>query len=193
MSTRRLIVNADDLGQCLGINRGIAEAADQGIVTSASLMVRWPAAVDAVRWAVTQPQISLGLHVDLGEWTCRDGAWTELYRVVEPDNTQAVDEELSRQLGAFLRLVGHPPTHLDSHQHGHHKEPLRSQMLALATRLAVPLRGMTDSVNHCGSSYGQWGTGIPTPKESPCPRFCRSLTACPRAPPSWDVTRAPTA
>jgi chitin disaccharide deacetylase len=164
VSTRRLIVNADDLGQCLGINWGIADAADRGIVTSASLMVRWPAAADAVRWAIDQPRISIGLHVDLGEWTCRDGAWTELYRVVEPNNAQAVDEELSRQLGTFLRLLGRPPTHLDSHQHVHHKEPLRSKMLALAARLAVPLRGMTDSVNHCGSFYGQWGTGIPYPE-----------------------------
>ena len=37
-------------------------------------------------------------------------------------------------------------------------------MLALATRLAVPLRGMTDSVNHCGSFYGQWRTGTPYPE-----------------------------
>lgn len=163
-STRRLIVNADDLGQSRGINQGIAEAAGRGIVTSASLMVRWPAAADAVQWAATRPQVSIGLHVDLGEWTYQDGAWAEVYRVVEPDDAEGVDEELSRQLGAFLRLVGRPPTHLDSHQHVHQKEPLRSQMLAVAARLAVPLRGMTDSINHCGSFYGQWGAGNPYPE-----------------------------
>ena len=42
--TRRLIVNADDLGLSAGVNRGIVEAHARGIVTSASLMVRQPAA-----------------------------------------------------------------------------------------------------------------------------------------------------
>src|SRR5690606_32196259 len=34
----RLIVNADDFGIAAAVNRGIAEAFDRGIVTSASLM-----------------------------------------------------------------------------------------------------------------------------------------------------------
>jgi len=41
MSDRRyLIVNADDFGQSPGVNRGIIQAHEHGIVTSASLMVR---------------------------------------------------------------------------------------------------------------------------------------------------------
>ena len=38
-----LVVNADDLGLSTGVNRDIAEAVEHGIVTSTSLMVRWPA------------------------------------------------------------------------------------------------------------------------------------------------------
>jgi predicted glycoside hydrolase/deacetylase ChbG (UPF0249 family) len=41
---RLLIVNADDLGLSEGVNAGIAEAHERGIVTSASLMVRQGAA-----------------------------------------------------------------------------------------------------------------------------------------------------
>ena len=41
---RCVIINADDFGLSAGINRGIIEAHERGIVTSASLMVRWPAA-----------------------------------------------------------------------------------------------------------------------------------------------------
>ena len=43
-ATRSLIVNADDFGQSPGMNRGTIAARERGIVTSASLMVRWPAA-----------------------------------------------------------------------------------------------------------------------------------------------------
>lgn len=37
----------DDFGQCAGINRGIITAYEGGFVTSASLMVNWPAATEA--------------------------------------------------------------------------------------------------------------------------------------------------
>src|SRR5206468_10377269 len=72
---RYLIVNADDLGYSHGVNRGILEAHSSGIVTSASLMVRWPATTDAVLAARDCPGLSLGLHLDLGEWACRNGQW----------------------------------------------------------------------------------------------------------------------
>ena len=67
VSTRYLIVNADDFGQSHGVNRGIMQAHRRGIVTSASLMVRWLAASEAAAYAREHPSLSLGLHVDLGE------------------------------------------------------------------------------------------------------------------------------
>jgi predicted glycoside hydrolase/deacetylase ChbG (UPF0249 family) len=54
--TRQLIVNADDFGQSAGVNRGVIEAHENGIVTSASLMVRWPDAADAARYARPAPR-----------------------------------------------------------------------------------------------------------------------------------------
>ncbi len=164
MTGRVLIVNADDLGQSPAINRGVAEAADGGVVTSASLMVRWPHASEAARWAEHLPSFSLGLHVDMGEWAFREGEWRAVYGVVPEGDADAVSDELSRQLGLFLRLVGRPPTHLDSHQNVHRREPLRSLLLAAADRLGVPVRGMSTSVAYCGGFYGQWGNGQPMPE-----------------------------
>ena len=46
-ANKKLIVNADDFGQSPGINKGIIKAREKGIVTSASLLVRYPAAVEA--------------------------------------------------------------------------------------------------------------------------------------------------
>src|SRR3712207_7115710 len=44
-----------------------------GIVTSASLMVRWPAATEAAAYAREHRDLSVGLHLDLGEWVYREG------------------------------------------------------------------------------------------------------------------------
>jgi predicted glycoside hydrolase/deacetylase ChbG (UPF0249 family) len=63
---RCLIITADDFGRSPGVNRGIIAASEGGIVTSASLMVRWPAAAGAA-YARERPDLALGLHFDLGE------------------------------------------------------------------------------------------------------------------------------
>src|SRR5215210_6058372 len=95
---RFLIVNADDFGQSPGVNRGVIAAHERGIVTSASLMVRWPAAAEAAAYARARPGLSVGLHVDLGEWVYRDGAWAARYEVARADDRAAVAAELARQL-----------------------------------------------------------------------------------------------
>jgi len=155
MQPRRLIVNADDFGQSAGISRGILQAHDEGIVTSASLMVRWPGAKEAVEAARSWPRMSVGLHVDLGEWRLEAGEWGSVYEVVSPDDTRAVKTEIARQLEAFHRLVGRSPTHLDSHQHVHRQQPVRSLLIEVADELHVPLRHFTPHVQYCGAFYGQ--------------------------------------
>jgi chitin disaccharide deacetylase len=162
-TTRQLIVNADDFGQSRGINRGIIRAYEHGIVTSASLMVRWPAAAEAAALARANSGLSLGLHIDLGEWIYGDEAWEQLYQVVQVDDRAAVAGEVARQLELFQRLVGRNPTHLDSHQHVHRSEPVYSVMNMVAQELAIPLRHYTPAVRYCGDFYGQTGKGQPLP------------------------------
>src|SRR5688572_8280893 len=112
---RFLIVNADDFGRSRGVNLGVIKAHQQGILTSASLMVRWPAATEAARQGRENPDLSLGLHVDLGEWVFRDDRWVPVYEVVRLEEVGGVEAEVSRQLTSFRELVGRDPTHLDSH------------------------------------------------------------------------------
>ena len=152
---RQLIVNADDFGQSPGTTRGILRAHDVGIVTSTSLMVRWPAAAEAVAAARTRQKLSVGLHIDLGEWRLQDSEWVPVYEVVPLEDVDAVAAEVKRQLDAFRRLVGREPTHLDSHQHVHRREPVRSVLVAVARELAVPLRHFAPQVRYCGDFYGQ--------------------------------------
>jgi chitin disaccharide deacetylase len=162
-TTRQLIVNADDFGQSFGINRGIIRAYEHGIVTSASLMVRWPAAAEAAAFAQSNPGLSLGLHIDLGEWVYRDETWEQLYQVVPMDDHAAVADKVARQLDQFQRLAGRNPTHLDSHQHVHRSEPAYSVVSAISQELAIPLRHYTPTVRYCGNFYGQTGKGLPIP------------------------------
>lgn len=150
-----LIVNADDFGQTPGINRGIITAHRDGIVTSASLMVRWPAAAKAAAYARRHQSLSVGLHIDLGEQILRAGEWVPLYTVLPVQNESTVRDEIARQLDMFERLMGHAPTHLDSHQHVHLREPARGILVEIAQRLGVPLRTCSPEVSYCGSFYGQ--------------------------------------
>lgn len=158
-SARQLIVNADDFGLTPGINRGILLAHDRGLVTSASLMVRGAAAGEAVQEAARRPGLSLGLHVDLCEWEYRDDAWVCRYAVAAVDDAAAVTAEVARQLHVFRSLAGKDPTHLDSHQHVHREEPVRSVLLVTARLLGIPLRHFTPGVVYCGNFYGQSNKG----------------------------------
>lgn len=154
-----LIVNADDFGLSPGVNRGIIECIEHGILTSASLMVRWPAAAEAAAYAITNCAFSVGLHVDLGEWALRNGEWEPLYRVVDTADAVAVAKEIENQLAEFHRLMGRDPSHLDSHQHVHRQEPVRSLMLNRARKLGVPLREFLPTIRYCGDFYGQGSEG----------------------------------
>ena len=155
--SRCLVVNADDFGRSHGINRGIVAAHEHGIVTSASLMVRWPAARDAVVSARRAPDLGLGLHVDLAEWVYTAGEWRPLYEVVDLCDQAAVRAEVWRQVERFDALYGDYPSHLDSHQHVHRSEPVRSTLLEVASELGVVLRGEDRGVDYCGSFHGQTG------------------------------------
>ena len=174
-----LIVNADDFGQSRGITQGIIKAYESGIVTSASLMVRWPAAVYAAAYGREHPRLSLGLHVDLGEWIYREQSWVPLYEVVTLESIRAVREEVVRQLAAFYELLGKQPSHIDSHQHVHLREPARSVLLDIARQLQVPLRHFSPAIGCCGRFYGQTTEGAPFPDAITSERLIETLAGLP--------------
>ena len=62
---RRLIINADDFGRSHSINEAVARAHQQGVLTSASLMINGPACAEAVELARQNPRLGVGLHLTL--------------------------------------------------------------------------------------------------------------------------------
>lgn len=158
---RCVIVNADDFGQSSSINEGIIHGHENGIVTSASLMVRWPAAREAARYARDHPALSVGLHLDFGEWTKRKRGWSALYEVVSLEDQHAIKGEIKTQMEAFVALVGRYPSHIDSHQHVHRRTPVLDVLRTSAPIQGVPVRHVTPAIRYEGEFYGQLGDGTP--------------------------------
>jgi chitin disaccharide deacetylase len=158
---RRLIVNADDFGQSAGCNEGIIRCFERGVLTSASLMVRWRDAQAAAAYARIHPALSVGLHIDLGEWMYRAAEWVELYSVLPDEDPATIRAEVMRQLETFRTLMGSDPTHLDSHQHVHCSAPADRVVTELGAALGIPVRQRCDAVKYVGGFYGQGSSGEP--------------------------------
>ena len=161
---KQLIVNADDFGLTAGVNRGILQAFQDGIVTSASLLVTGSAFEEAVNLARENPELDIGLHLTLVEEQAvlgREGLPTlvdetgrfprtssEFFRraVLGRINWTEVEREIAAQIARFHK-TGLQLSHLDSHQHLHMFPPV----FQIVRRLA---RGM-DNV-WIRNSAGPW-------------------------------------
>ena len=174
---RVLIVNADDFGLSAGVNAGIARSHEQGILTSASLMVRWPAAAEAAQYAAAHERLAVGLHADLGEWEYREGQWVQIYEVVDTDDLEAIEREVLAQLNAFRELLGRDPTHIDSHQHFHTYES-KHIFKRIAADLEVPVRSLTDGI-HYRNFYARTRKGGPLGRDFSAENLMELIAALP--------------
>ena len=134
--TRRAIINADDFGLCRGVNEGIIEAHDSGILSSASLMVNMPGFDHAVELARRRPKLGVGVHLNVirgvpvappdrvsgllsaaGVFT--GSPYTVLKRLTSGELRQAeIETEFRAQVEKVL-ASGIAPDHLDSEKHVH--------------------------------------------------------------------------
>jgi predicted glycoside hydrolase/deacetylase ChbG (UPF0249 family) len=160
-SQTTIIVNADDFGFAKGVNRGVIEAFEHGIVTSASLMVNRPGATEAAAYSRTNHALDLGLHVDLRRWRVRWRPWSS--ERAERRLVAAVSRDVAEQLDRFRHLVERDPTHLDSHQHRHRIDALRPVFMSVVDELDVPLRQFNSRIGFRGDFYGQ-ADGRPNPE-----------------------------
>jgi predicted glycoside hydrolase/deacetylase ChbG (UPF0249 family) len=140
-----LIVNADDFGASRGINLGILEAHRRGILTSASLLVNTPSSEAAAEMSRTVPDLSVGLHADVRKELGASDALSS------PDLRAALREQFAR----FQRLMGRPPTHLDSHHNTHRDPRALPCFLELAREHGLSLREHS-RVRYFSKFYGRW-------------------------------------
>jgi predicted glycoside hydrolase/deacetylase ChbG (UPF0249 family) len=142
-------------------------------------MVRQPAASEAAGYGKERCELSVGLHLDLGEWVWRSGEWQQAYAVVALDDPDAVLAEVGRQLEAFRQLMCCEPTHIDSHQHVHRQEPVLSITRALAAQLGVPLRDFAPRPRYAGGFYGLGAKNAPFPEGITCGNLIGTFSMLP--------------
>jgi len=132
-NAKLLIVHADDVGMCHGVNVATVEAMTKGWVSSASIMVPCPWFPEAVELARANPKLDFGLHLTLnskwryykwGPVTPRD----QVRSLVDGEGflrrsyietlgfaaAEDVEKEIRAQVQRALEFGLHP-THLDSH------------------------------------------------------------------------------
>jgi predicted glycoside hydrolase/deacetylase ChbG (UPF0249 family) len=194
--SRHLVVNADDLGLTIGVNDGIFDAHDSGILTSASLIANAPATADAIRRVRTHPSLGIGVHLtlvdgepvlppgDVPTLIADDGRFRRSWKpfiaacLERRVSLVEVERELTAQIER-LRGAGIEPTHLDSHKHVHAYPPVFAIVARLAARFGIPavrvpyegrmgLVGLVGLVGRIGQ-VGRMGSDLAGPPALPAP------------------------
>ena len=153
---RTLVVNADDLGLTAGINNGVFDAHDRGILTSASLMTNAPATVNAIRRLRSRPTLGIGVHLTLVDGAPMhlpdrvptllrdDGRFYPSWKpfIVACLTGRVSMDEVEHELACQIERVideGIRPTHLDTHKHVHVYPPIFAIVAQLAERFRIPV------------------------------------------------------
>lgn len=147
----QLIINADDFGYSTGINLGIIQAHQRGILTSTTIMAGMPGFEEAVELAKKNTDLGIGVHLTL---TCGSPLRDDVATLTEDDgsfhNLSFYEKEFSIDLDELynewktqIELVidsGIKPTHLDSHHHVNVIDPLTTIFVKLAKEFDLPVR-----------------------------------------------------
>ncbi|MFD1954730.1 polysaccharide deacetylase family protein [Paenibacillus thailandensis] len=130
---RLLIVNADDFGLCHSVNSAVFELLEDGVVSSASLMMPCGWAAEAAAWCAARPEADVGVHLTFtSEWdrfrwgpvnrAGQASSLTDRFGYFPKDNVSVEENadpaemkaEACAQIEMALRL-GVRPSHADNH------------------------------------------------------------------------------
>lgn len=151
---KKVIINADDFGLIQGVNEGIVEAHQEGILTSATLMANMPGFDQAVEMAGANPELGVGVHLNIlrgqplspaqkvGSLLSRELRFIPsvsnlLYRMVLK---RVSFDEVEREFRAQVERVqgtGIDPSHIDSEKHIHLIRPLFRIVIKLAKEYKI--------------------------------------------------------
>ena len=169
-----LIINADDLLLSAGINDAIIELLDLGAVTNTTAMMcceESPDTLTAIRRHL--PMDRVGVHLQLTSGTPISTSQglidNQSGRFLNSDHFGSLDPaevylEWKAQVDLFIKIGGHPPSHLDSHHAPHRHKQLFPVYARLAKEYCVPVRAggsisselRTMSIRHPSGYVDDW-------------------------------------
>lgn len=129
---KRLIINADDFGLSEGVNRGIINCFQEGILTSTSIMVNQPCLKHAYKLWKENRGLAVGLHLTLdrgkaltgiSSLTDSEGNFLEMSQLIDLGKESDFRREIKAQLEKYNDVFGCDPSHIDSHNHIHLYNP----------------------------------------------------------------------
>ncbi|MCI7238477.1 MAG: carbohydrate deacetylase [Anaerococcus sp.] len=150
----KLVINADDFGICSGVNKGVVEAYNEGLLTSTTLMTNTPGFEEAVTLAKENPGLGIGIHLNLTFWypinkdlktiVDENGKFRYLSFYESEENLDKIDlDEVYREWKTQIDKAldyGIKPTHLDSHHHINSVGQIKDVFLKLAKEYNLPIR-----------------------------------------------------
>lgn len=153
----KLIINADDFGYSKGVNLGIIEAFQNGVVSSTTMMANMPGAEHAAELAKKNPGLGVGIHLVLtcgspvhhavSSLTNEKGEFHHLKEIEQFLVPEDVEKEFTSQFERFLSF-GLEPTHIDSHHHVHGLAEVYPVVEKLAQRYGLPVRKVSADSQH---------------------------------------------
>ncbi|MCB5954206.1 carbohydrate deacetylase [Enterococcus sp. CWB-B31] len=147
----KVIINADDFGYSRGVNFGIIDAHQKGVLSSTTIMANMPGFEHAVCLAKDNPDLGIGVHLTL---TCGCPLLNTVPSIITEtgefhhlsfyENKFEIDtQELYMEWEAQIEKVfaqGIQPTHLDSHHHVNSITGITEVFVKLARRYQLPVR-----------------------------------------------------
>ena len=163
--SRILIVNADDFGRSAAVNDGIMRAHEQGIVTSASLMVRWPDAEPAAELAAARPSSPSACTSTSASGSTATASGGRVYEVLE-EETPGCGGARAREPARAVRAAGRARARPTSTPTSTSTAtcPPGAPCARAGERLGVPVRHFTPEITYSGAFFGQDGKGNPFPE-----------------------------
>lgn len=170
MSTRKVVLCADDYAMSAGVSRAVLELADRGRISATSAMTNvddWPIHARDLRGF--DGRLGIGLHLTL-TWGAPlaampvfapTGRFPDLGAVLRTSlagrlPTDEIETEIARQWRAFMEAFGREPDFVDGHQHVHVLPGIRAALLRVLARRSDQRRvWLRDPRDRPGSVLGR--------------------------------------
>ncbi len=146
VSTKPVVLCADDFGLSPGVSRGILELLEMGRLSATSCMVNYPEfRADAQPLRSFCGRADLGLHFSLTD--SRPISRVALACHLRPPAFSAMLKEVERQVEIFSSAMGILPDYIDGHQHVHVLPVVREAVVDVAKRIGAYVRVPRDPID----------------------------------------------